>query len=84
MVAQAEQIFRNLQIALAAAGAGLEHIVKWNIYVLHGQPTQEAFEVFRRVWAQRSDPPLITLVHVAALAHPDFLMELEAIAVIPE
>ena len=84
MVAQAEQVFRNLETALAAAGAGLEHIVKWNIYVRQGQPVQEGVEVFRRVWAQRSDPPVITVVFVAGLGHPDFLLELEAIAVVPE
>ncbi len=83
LAAQAQQIFRNLQTALAAAGAGLEHIIKWNIYVVHGQPTQEGVEVFRRVWAERPNPPLVTLVYVSGLAHPDFLMELEAIAVVP-
>lgn len=34
--AQAEQIFNNLQTALAAAEAILEHVIKWNIYVVQG------------------------------------------------
>ena len=46
--AQTEQIFKNLGAALAAAGAGLEHVIKWNIYVVQGQPLQAGFEVFQR------------------------------------
>ncbi len=82
--AQTEQIFKNLQAALAAAGAGLEHVVKWNIYVVQGQSLQSGFEVFQRVWGRRPNPPTITGVFVAGLAHPDFLCEMDAIAVVPE
>ncbi len=46
---QAEQIFKNIETALAAAGARLDHVVKWTIYVVQGQPPQPAFEVFQRV-----------------------------------
>jgi enamine deaminase RidA (YjgF/YER057c/UK114 family) len=82
--AQTEQIFRNLETALESAGAKLEHIIKWNIYVVDGQPLQPGFEVFQREWGRRPNPPLITGVMVSALAHPDFLVEIEAVAVIPQ
>jgi enamine deaminase RidA (YjgF/YER057c/UK114 family) len=82
--AQAEQVFRNLQIALAAGGASLEHVIKWNVYVVAGQPPQPAFEVFQRVWGNRPNPPLITVLYVSGLANPDYLMELEAVAVVPQ
>ena len=82
--AQAEQIFKNLETALAAGGARLDHVIKWNIYVLQGQPSQPAFEVFQRVWGNRSNPPLITLLFVSGLAQPDYLMEVDAVAVLPE
>ena len=49
-----------------------------------GQPSQLAFEVFQRVWGDRSDPLLITVVFVSGLAQPDYLMELQAVAVVPE
>jgi enamine deaminase RidA (YjgF/YER057c/UK114 family) len=81
--AQTEQIFRNLSSALSAAGAGLEHVVKWHINVVEGQPIQPAFEVFRREWGDRPDPPVITVAFVSGLAHPDFLVELDAMAVVP-
>ena len=81
--AQAEQIFKNLERALAGGGARLDQVIKWNIYVLEGQPPQPAFEVFQRVWGNRSNPPLITLLFVSGLAQPDYLMELDAVAVVP-
>ena len=80
---QTEQVFENLQTALAAAGAGLEHVVKWNIYILQGQPLQVGFEVFQRVWGQRPNPPTISGLYVAGLANPDFLVEIDAVAVVP-
>ncbi len=82
--AQAEQVFKNLQAALEAAGAGLEHVVKWNIFIVQGQSVQAGFEVFQRVWGRRPNPPAITGVFVAALARPEFLLEMDAIAVVPQ
>src|SRR6266540_1309870 len=46
---QTEQVLNNLQAALKAGDAELEHIIKWNVYVVQGQPIQPAFEVFQRV-----------------------------------
>ena len=82
--AQTEQVFKNLQLALEASGAQLENIVKWNVYVVQGQPMQQGFEVFQRVWGKRPNPPVITGFYVAQLAHPDFLVEVDAVAVVPE
>ena len=84
LAAQTAQILSNVQAALAAGGAKLEHVVKWNLYVLQGQPLQKGFEVFRRVWGDRPNPPAISGMFVSALAHPDFLAEMDAIAVVPE
>ena len=80
---QTEQVLNNLQTALKAAGADLEHIIKWNIYVVQGQPIQPGFEVFQQVWGRRPNPPAITMAFVAGLANPDFLVEMDAIAVVP-
>jgi enamine deaminase RidA (YjgF/YER057c/UK114 family) len=81
---QAEQVLKNLQTALTAGGAELEHVIKWNVYVVQGQPLQPAFEVFQRVWGNRPNPPAITMMFVAGLAHPDFLCEMDAVAVVPQ
>jgi enamine deaminase RidA (YjgF/YER057c/UK114 family) len=82
--AQSEQILKNIQAALAASGAQLEHVVKWNMYVLQGQSLQEGFAAFQQFWGDRPNPPAISMAFVAGLAHPDFLAEIDAIAVVPE
>ena len=82
--AQTEQVLKNIQTALSAGGAQLEHVIKWNLYVVQGQPLQAGFEVFQQVWGRRPDPPAITMAFVAGLANPDFLVEMDAIAVVPE
>lgn len=51
--------------------------------IVAGQSAQARFAAFRKVWGQRPNPPVITGVSVAALAHPDFLVEIDAVAVIP-
>ena len=82
--AQTERILKNIQAALAAAGARPEHVIKWNIYVLQGQSVQEGFAAFQSVWGNPPNPPIITVAFVAGLGHPDFLAEIDAIAVVPE
>jgi enamine deaminase RidA (YjgF/YER057c/UK114 family) len=84
IAAQTRQIFRNLRTILEAAGGKLEHIVKWNIYVVAGTDIMPAVGVFGEVWDRHVPPPIITTVFVAALGHPAWLCEIEAVAVIPE
>lgn len=84
MKVQATQILKNLKYALKAADATFGNIIKWNIYILQGQNIQPALEVFQKEIKTMSHPPLITGVYVAGLANPDFLLEIEAIAVVPE
>ncbi len=81
---QTEQVFRNLETALAAAGAGLTDIVKWDIHVVAGHSLESGVQVFARVWGNRPNPPAITVSIVSGLADPDFLVELDAVAVVAE
>jgi enamine deaminase RidA (YjgF/YER057c/UK114 family) len=83
IAAQTRQIFANLEAALGAAGAGLEHVVQWTIYVVQGQPIEAGFAVFQEVWGRRPNPPTISVLVVAGLANPAFLAEISAIAVVP-
>lgn len=82
IVAQTEQIFRNLKISLAAAGATLENVVIWRIFVLEGQSLQAGASVFFREWGQRPNPPANTIVFVPALGYPGALLTLEAEAIV--
>jgi enamine deaminase RidA (YjgF/YER057c/UK114 family) len=84
MKTQAEQVINNVETALAAAGARLEHVIKWNVYVVNGQSLQPGFEVFQRAWGGRPNPPIVTVVYVSGLAQPDYLLEIEAVAVAPK
>jgi enamine deaminase RidA (YjgF/YER057c/UK114 family) len=73
----------TLRTALAAAGAGPEHVVKWNVVVVDGQDFGSGYAAFQRAWGDRPNPPVITAAVVKGLAHPDFLVEIDAIAVVP-
>lgn len=83
LAAQTEQVLRNLRTALTAAGAGPEHVVKWNVLVVEGQDFATGFAAFQRVWGVPTDSPVITAAVVKGLAHPDFLVEMDAIAIVP-
>jgi enamine deaminase RidA (YjgF/YER057c/UK114 family) len=81
---QVGQVLKNMEIALEAGGAKLEHVIKWNLYVVQGQSLQEGYTAFQALAGKLSKPPAITMAFVAALANPDFLIEMDAIAVVPE
>ena len=81
--AQTEQVLANVRAALAAGGAEPEHVIKWNLLVVEGLSLQEGFSAFQRAWVATPNPPAITMAYVAGLANPDFLVEMDAIAVVP-
>ena len=85
LAVQAEQAFRNLTRALAAAGATTADVVKLNIYVKHYQPADAAIVggALRRAFPHR-DLPVSTWLGVAALAEEGFLIEVDAVAVVAE
>ena len=56
----------------------------WNIYVVEGQSLQAGFAAFQNAWPETLNPPAITGGFVSALAHPDFLVEMDAVAVVPQ
>jgi reactive intermediate/imine deaminase len=80
MKAQAEQVFKNLETALAAAGARFDDVVKMNTYVTDISQIQAIRDVRARYF--RSGVPASTLVQVGALARPDCMLEIEVVAVV--
>jgi enamine deaminase RidA (YjgF/YER057c/UK114 family) len=82
--AQTAQVLRNIQTALAAAGASVDHIVKLNILVVEGQDLRAGLAAYQETWGPRPNAPLVTAAFVSRLAHPDFLVEVDAMAVVPE
>jgi reactive intermediate/imine deaminase len=81
MKAQAEQVFRNLQAALDAAGAKFSDVVKMNTYVTDMEQAPAVREVRARYFGDTT--PASTLVQVVHLARPEFLLEIEVIAAVP-
>ena len=79
--AQAEQVFRNLSEVLKASGGSFKDVVKLNYYVV-GLTTERLAEVrnARSLYLTQPDPPASTLIGVMALARPEFLLEVEAVA----
>ena len=83
MLAQTEQVYQNLAIVLAGAGATFADVVKLNVYVVGYHPQHRALlQSVREKYVSKTHPPASTLVGVQALARADFLVEIEAVAVV--
>jgi enamine deaminase RidA (YjgF/YER057c/UK114 family) len=81
--AQTEQVMRNLERALAAAGASFTDVVKITTYVVDYKPEMRAVvSKARSPFFAGREPPASTLVGVSALALPEWLIEIEAVAVV--
>ena len=80
---QARQAFRNLEKAMEAAGGTLKDIVALRIYVVDYQAEcGTAVGIALREFFSSQNPPTSTWIGVSALADPEFLIEIEAIAVL--
>ena len=79
--AQTIQVCENLKLAMAAAGGSLRDIMRVDVYI----KDMNHFKVIHEVRARYFDaePPASTMVAVSAFTHPDMLIEINAIAVLP-
>jgi reactive intermediate/imine deaminase len=78
---QARQVFRNLEAALAAAGATMGHVVKLTVF-LTDMTDLAAFRKVRDEFIRTDEPPASSLVRVSGLVNPEFRIEVEALAAI--
>lgn len=83
MRAQAQQTFENLKAALDASGAKFENVVKLNYYFSDITQLAVVREV-RDKFINAANPPASTAVEVKRLFREPFLIEVEAVAVVPE
>lgn len=87
LAAQAEQAYVNVGAALAAAGASFDDVTKLNVYVADWSPEKmESLVAGVLKAAERLGADVVkpnTLIGVASLFEPDFLIEVEAVAVLP-
>ncbi|CAL9318073.1 MULTISPECIES: RidA family protein [Streptomyces] len=79
--AQARQVFENLRRCLAAAGASFDDVVKLTFFVTD-MAHMSAIRAARAEHIPDDRLPAASAVQVAALVRPEFLMEIEALAVV--
>jgi enamine deaminase RidA (YjgF/YER057c/UK114 family) len=83
LAAQTAQAMRNVGLALSAVGASFADIVKITTYVVNYKPEHRSIiGKARAPFFANGTPPASTLVGVAALAMPEWTVEIEAIAVV--
>ena len=80
MRAQTKQILENMKIILDEAGATFDNVVRVTVYVTDLKNFKDVHEI--RAQYFKKDLPASTLVQVSGLVHKDFLIEIEAIAVL--
>lgn len=78
--AQATQVFNNVKLAVEAAGGTMADIAKMNTYATDLSQVNALREVRQQHF--KSNPPAGALVQVVGLARPEFMLEVEAIAVV--
>ena len=79
---QTRQVFRNLEVVLAAAGATMSDVVKLTVF-LTNMADLAGFRSVRDEFVDPRRPPASSLVQVGGLVHPAFRIEIEAIAALP-
>lgn len=82
--AQTEQAFKNVKSAVEAAGGDMSSLVKTNYYVAEAVDAKDlpALREVRDRYIDTKSPPTSTFVVVKRLANPDYLVEVEAVAVV--
>ena len=81
VTAQTKQVCENLKAAVEAAGGTLDDVCRVDVYVRN----MEHFDMIHKVRAQYFKPPLpaSTMVEINKMTSPDYLIEINAIAVLP-
>ena len=83
LLEQARQAMRNVQAAIEAAGGTLKDIVSLRIYIVNYQVEKaNALRTALNEFFSSATPPASTWIGVSALAVPEFLIEIEATAVL--
>jgi 2-iminobutanoate/2-iminopropanoate deaminase len=82
--AQIRQVFANLKTALEGAGASFRNVVKLNYYIVDTVTEAEffAYRAIRDTYVDTAHPPVATVLVIRRLFRPEFLIEIEAVAVV--
>jgi len=82
--AQTQQVFENLKAGVESAGGDASNIVKLNIYVAEAVDAAQipVIREIRDKFVNTANPPTSTLVVVKRLVRPEWLIEIDAVAVV--
>ena len=82
--AQVQQVFENLKIAVEAAGGDFKNVIKLNYYCAESVDPSliSAVRTVRDKYVDTSNPPTSTFVVVKRLVRPEWLIEVDAVAVV--
>jgi 2-iminobutanoate/2-iminopropanoate deaminase len=78
LASQTKQALRNVLAVLAEAGASQKDVAKLTICLVSGHDPRDAYAASGEVWG--AFPTAVTVLIVAGLANPAFLVEIEAVA----
>lgn len=79
--AQTIQAFRNVETALASAGAGLDDVVQTQLFVTDISRWEEVGRAHRELFGDVR--PVTAMVGISALIDPEMLIEVQAVAYLP-
>jgi len=77
---QTKQVMENIKFILEAAGSSMDKIIKCLVFITDMKDFQAMNEVYKSYFEK--DPPARSCVQVAALARPELIVEIEAIAIL--
>jgi len=77
---QSKQVMENIKLLLEAAGSSMDKVIKCLVFITDMKDFQAMNEVYKSYFEK--DPPARSCVQVAALARPELIVEIEAIAII--
>ena len=80
--AQTAQVLAKLRRAVEAAGGSVDDIVTVTVFITDARYYADVNDVRREVFG--SNFPVSTMVQVTSLARPQLLIEINALAVVPE
>jgi enamine deaminase RidA (YjgF/YER057c/UK114 family) len=80
---QSQQALENIRLALAAANATFDHVVKINVYMMDLKRDHAVFSEVKQSFVNKAHPPASTTVQVAQLTRDGVLVEVDVVAVVP-
>jgi len=82
--AQMVQAYANIKTALASVGGSMDHVVRLTTYITDIEQNADVYrEVRASTFTDKNALPASTLVQVTRLADPSYLVEVDAIAILP-